>query len=342
MTETFTEQTHEPSTPDIPVVRHDIVVIGASAGGLEALLAVVGRLPADLPAAVFVVLHLPMGARSALADILARAGKLPACAAQDGSPIAAGQIYVAPPNRYHLVLQPGQMRLVYGPRENGTRPAADPLFCSAARVYGPRVVGVILSGTGADGTEGLKAVVGGGGVAIVQEPREAQFAGMPHVAIHRDSVSYVLPAAEIGPRLDQLARKPSQPGDDPPGEEVAETGDALPGSRLPKRQGEAAGLMCPDCGGPLWEAREGSGYRFECRVGHSWSDANSLAESHSFELEHLAWGFINALAERAFLMGLMSQEASEGEDSLAMRAESVRDEADRLAAVIRERLPAVL
>lgn len=116
----------------------------------------------------------------------------------------------------------------------------------------------------------------------------------------------------------------------------------LPLSQLRKRQGEAAGLTCPDCGGPLWEAGGDSEHRFECRVGHAWSDANSLAESQSIELEHLAWGFVNALAERALLMERMSKEAAEGEDNLAMRSEDVWGDARRLAALIVERLPRVL
>jgi two-component system chemotaxis response regulator CheB len=239
------------------------------------------------------------------------------------------------------------MRLIFGPRENRTRPAADPLFRSAARVYRRRVVGVVLSGTGADGTEGVKAIAAQGGVVIVQDPSEAQFASMPHVAIGRDAITYVLPATEIAPRLNRLVREPFQPDVDPPdraneGEDPEPEQDPLALSPLSKHEGEAAGLICPDCGGPLWEAGEESGWRFECRVGHTWSDANSLAESQAIELEHLAWGLINALAERARLMEKLSEEAADGEDNTAIRAESVRSAAKRLAATIREELPSVL
>lgn len=336
-----------------------IIVIGASAGGLEALLEVISRLPADLPAAVCVVLHLPAGARSALARILTRAGPLPAMTAHDGAPLAARHIYVAPPNHYHLVLAPGHLRLVFGPRENRTRPAADPLFRSAAQVYGPRVLGVVLSGTGADGSEGLRAITAHGGVAIVQDPEEAQFAGMPHVAIHRDAVTHIRPAAQIGPLLAHLARTPlpaeaDPPEEDPPADGPADPADTAPPqgaapdpslpsfAQLPRRLGEAAGLMCPDCGGPLWDAPTDVGHHFECRVGHSWSDANSLAESQSLEVERLAWAFINALAERAVVMQIMSAEEAEGEENLASRADSVRAAADQLAALIIARLPTVL
>jgi two-component system chemotaxis response regulator CheB len=348
MAQVTTEQSSQQTLERARISGRDVIVVGASAGGLEALLQVVSRLPAGLPAAVFIVLHLPMGARSALPAILQRAGALPAVAAQDGAAIVPGHIYVAPPNRYHLVLEPGRMRLVFGPRENSTRPAADPLFRSAARAFGPRVVGVVLSGTGADGTEGLKTIAAQGGIAIVQDPDEAQFAGMPHVAIHRDAVSYVLPASEIAPRLVQLAREPSEPEDDPPEDGIDQTdgpGDeeevwSLSHSRT--REGGAIGLNCPDCGGPLRQAGDPSRRRFACRVGHTWSDVNSLAESQSIDLEHMAWGFINGLAERALLMALMSQDAGEGEDNLAMRSASVRSAAESLASAITERLPSIL
>lgn len=201
---------------EMPVVQRDTVVIGASAGGLEALLQVVRRLPADLPAAIFVVLHLRAGARSALASILSRAASLPATAVEDGAPIVPGHIYVAPPDRYHVILQDGRMRLAFGPRENWTRPAADPLFRSAARAYGPRVIGVVLSGTGADGTEGLKAIAAAGGIGIVQDPNEAQFAGMPNVAIRGAVATYVRRALEIGALLDELVRASRPPPIDLP------------------------------------------------------------------------------------------------------------------------------
>src|SRR4051794_4518299 len=136
---------------------HDIVVIGASAGGIEALRALVANLPADLHAAVFVVVHMGANSPSQLAEILDRAGPLPASQANDGDAIQMGHIYVAPPD-YHLLLEPGCMRLSHGPKENRTRPAVDPLFRSAAAAYGPRVIGVVLSGALDDGTVGMQAI----------------------------------------------------------------------------------------------------------------------------------------------------------------------------------------
>lgn len=192
------------------VASRDRIVIGASAGGVEVLIRLVGSLPADLPAALFVVLHTPANHTSRLPQILARHGKLPAAHARDGEAIAPGRIYVAPPDE-HLLAQDGSVRLSHGPRENHTRPAIDVLFRSAANAYGERVVGVVLSGTLWDGTAGLIAIKRQGGVAIVQDPEEAGFAAMPRNAISGDHPDWVLPLADIATTLVRLAREPLAP-----------------------------------------------------------------------------------------------------------------------------------
>jgi two-component system chemotaxis response regulator CheB len=181
----------------------DVIVVGASAGGVEALAELARGLPADLPAALFVVLHLPPDARSNLPSILDRAGPLPAIHAEDGAPIHPGRIYVAPPNR-HLTLEADRMRLSIGPRINSLRPSIDVLFRSAARAFDSRVIGVVLSGTLDDGTLGLDAIKLRGGVAVIQDPNEARFSGMPRSAVERVNADHVVPVAQIPGLLERL------------------------------------------------------------------------------------------------------------------------------------------
>ena len=182
---------------------HDIIVIGGSAGGLEAMNAIVGGLPADLPAAVFVVLHTSPHSPGLLPEILNHRGPLPAAHARDGEPVTPGRIYVAPPD-HHLLLEAGRVRVTRGPKENRFRPAVDPLFRSAALAYGPRVVGVVLSGWLDDGAAGLWAVKVRGGVAVVQDPDEAFARSMPESAMRQTRVDYRLRVADIAPTLAQV------------------------------------------------------------------------------------------------------------------------------------------
>ncbi|MFN2496438.1 MAG: chemotaxis protein CheB [Pseudonocardiaceae bacterium] len=175
----------------------DLVVVGASAGGVEALRSLVHGLPGDLDAAVLVVLHIPPGAPSALAQILARSGRLPAVTAQDGDRISQGCIFVAPSDR-HMLVRDSRIALSRGPAENGHRPAIDALFRSAAHYYGPRVIGVILSGSRDDGTAGLAAIVEHGGTPIVQDPDTALYRSMPCAAMAHIAIDHVLHPAKMG------------------------------------------------------------------------------------------------------------------------------------------------
>jgi two-component system, chemotaxis family, protein-glutamate methylesterase/glutaminase len=188
---------------------HRIVVIGASSGGVEALTALCRELPADLPAAVFIVLHLPAGP-SLLPAILDRAGKLPADQVDRPRPIESGRIYVAVPDR-HMVIRPGEVDAVNGPRENRVRPAIDVLFRSAALAYGSRVIGAILTGFLDDGAAGLAAIKRAGGLAVVQDPSDARSPGMPEAALMATTVDHVVPLASIAGLLARLAREPAPP-----------------------------------------------------------------------------------------------------------------------------------
>jgi two-component system, chemotaxis family, protein-glutamate methylesterase/glutaminase len=188
----------------------DVVVVGASAGGVEALSQMVAPLPADLEAAVFVVLHLAPSGTSVLPSILTRRGNLPAVHAVDGASIEHGRIYVAPPD-HHLLLEAETIRVVRGPRENGYRPAIDPLFRTAARTFGGRVIGVILSGVLDDGTIGLGTVKEHGGRTLVQDPADALYDGMPQSAIELVSPDTVLPAPELAAAIIEYTREQAPP-----------------------------------------------------------------------------------------------------------------------------------
>jgi two-component system chemotaxis response regulator CheB len=189
---------------------HDIIVVGASAGGVEALSSLVADLPPDLAASVFVVLHVPPMGISVLPDILRRRSPLPVHHPEDGDPIVPGRIYVAPPD-HHLLVSPSTVRLGRGPKEHGLRPAVDTLFRSAAAAYGSRVVGVVLSGTLDDGAAGLQAIKGRGGLAVVQDPVDALYPGMPKNALALDRPDLLLPIAEIGGALVTLVGLPATP-----------------------------------------------------------------------------------------------------------------------------------
>ncbi|MBD1921364.1 chemotaxis protein CheB [Microcoleus sp. FACHB-831] len=322
--------------------RHDIIVIGASAGGVEALINLVKNLPAELPAAIFIVVHIPSHSKSVLPIILTRAGSLRACHPQEGAKIENGQIYVAPPD-YHLLVKQGCVTLARSARENSHRPAVDPLFRSAARVYGRRVVGVVLSGALDDGTAGLVAVKQRGGVAIVQDPAEAMFTGMPTSAIENVDVDSILPITAIASRLISLTEEPvdGEEADPPSGDMQMEVDMAkfdIAAANKDKRPGKPSGFGCPDCGGALWELREGELIRFRCRTGHAYS-ADTLLAEQSEALETALWNAFRALEERATLSHRLLKRARDRQQILsAARYEDQAKDAELNAAIIRDLL----
>jgi two-component system chemotaxis response regulator CheB len=317
----------------------DIIVVGASAGGVEALGALVRGLPADLPAAVFVVLHVPPHGTSVLPNILRRAGPLPADHARDGEEIKPGRIYIGPPD-FHMLIKNGSIRLARGPTENSHRPAIDPLFRTAARRYGRRVVGVVLSGVLDDGTAGLLAIKGQGGLAIVQHPDDALYPGMPQSALDVVSIDYTLPVADIGPLLARLAATPLAPAPPPAvsAEMEVETDMAeleLDAMQTFDRPGIPSTFACPECNGVLWELHEGDLIRYRCRVGHAWSP-DSLLAKQSDALEAALWSALRALEERAALAIKMAERADQrGYDLVASKFRAQVGEAEGHARVIR-------
>ena len=282
------------------VPHRDVVVIGTSAGGLGALREIVSALPAELPASLFVVMHSVPEHGTRLADILSGWGPLPAHIAVHGERIRPGQIYVAP-NDNHLTLHRDFVRVTRGPKENGHRPAVDPLFRTAARMYGNRVVGVVLTGNLSCGTEGLMAIKAGGGVAVVQS--DAEFPGMPQSAIGHVDVDHAVPLNSIGELLVRLVTAPI------PEAPESEAGD--PHTVAP----QASQIVCPACQGSMTETIEGGLLRYRCHVGHAFSVDSLLAEQ-SESLEAALWASVRCLEESAQLADRL---ANSSERKLAPR-----------------------
>jgi two-component system chemotaxis response regulator CheB len=318
----------------------DIIVVGASAGGVEALGQLVRGLPADLPAAVFVVLHVPQHGTSVLPSILRRAGRLPVEHAKDGEAIRPGRVYVAPPD-FHMLIKNGHVRLARGPTENSHRPAIDPLFRTAARRYGRRVIGVVLSGVLDDGTAGLQSVKNRGGLAVVQDPADALYAGMPQNALENVAVDFTAPVAEIGPLLARLTaeRLPAEPDPAVTREMEMEADMAeleLDAMQSFDRPGTPSPFACPDCNGVLWELHDGDLIRYRCRVGHAWSP-DSLLAKQSDGLEAALWSALRALEERANLSAKMAERAGQRKyDLVASKFRAQVREAEQHAKVIRD------
>jgi two-component system chemotaxis response regulator CheB len=255
---------------------HDIIVIGASSGGVEVLTTLVSRLPETLRAAIFIVLHVRPDAPSLLPAILNRAGTLPAAHALDGEPIRTGRIYVAPPGR-QLYLHKRRVSVELGPRENMHRPAIDPLFRTAAHHHGSRVIGVIVSGALDDGTAGLQAVKGVGGIAVVQDPADAACASMPTHAMARVAVDHCVKAVDLPDLLVRLVGVPSlEPAAPAPLDAREEPDGTFEHVAGGAPLGFESGLTCPECSGILREVRDGDVLRFRCRVGHAYSSQTLL------------------------------------------------------------------
>ena len=317
----------------------DIIVIGTSAGGVEALVELARGLPPDLAAALFVVIHLPATSSSVLPQILSRNGPLPACQALDGEAIEHGRIYIAPPD-HHMLIERAKVRVVRCPKVNRMRPAIDPLFRSAALAYGPRVVGVVLTGTLDDGTAGLLAIKRRGGIAAAQDPQDALHPGMPQSAVENVPVDYCLPLTGIPPLLAQLTRTPAPEEEDYPAAEelrietaitLAESGYMESVDKL----GEPSVFTCPECNGVLWELRDGELLRFRCHVGHAFS-VESLMADQSEAVEGALWASLRALEEKAALCHQLIQQSRRRDQTLAAsRFEKTARELERHGEIIR-------
>lgn len=316
----------------------DAIVVGSSAGGIRALRGLLQGLPEDLPASVVVVNHIPAHGPSALPLLLASAGPLAAKAVEDGEALQHGTVYVAPADR-HVVIEKGRLRLTRGPRENRVRPCVDTLFRSAAVDLGPRVVGVVLSGTLDDGTAGLWAVKDRGGVAMVQQPAEAEYPDMPESAIEHVRVDHVLPVADMGAKLAALAREATPQAVPPPPAMAAETQIDLHGRALVKGVldlGRPSPSTCPACHGALVEIREGNIARYRCHTGHAFS-LRTLLEETEVAIERSLWNTVRVIEERSFLLRTMERQAREkGNHELGRRLAAAAERDETHAQGVRE------
>ena len=326
---------HRPAAP-----THDIVVVGASAGGVPTLRRLLDDLPADLPAALFVVLHTHADAPSQLHEILGRTGSLEAFAARDGMPIEPGRIHVAP-NDHHLLVESGRMAVIRGPRENRHRPAIDPLFRSAAWAYGPRVVGVVLSGGLDDGTAGLWAVKSCGGTTVVQEPTEALYPEMPLNALMHNRIDHRLPIGEIGPLIARLAHERVAAA--PSGPPASTIGDEIEFARLRgdlqamTRLGTLTPFTCPTCRGALWEMNEAGNLRYRCHTGHAFSQRTLILEQDT-AMEEAIYMALRAVEEKAATLRRLGERWPDRFPATSAqyeeRARELERTADRLRALL--------
>jgi two-component system chemotaxis response regulator CheB len=317
--------------------KHDVIDIGASAGGVEAISRVVAELPRDIRASIFVVLHISRG-RSLLPEILTRAGPLPAAHALDSEPLQYGRIYVAPPD-HHLIVQDGAVRVVHTASENGVRPAVDPLFRSAARAYGPRVIGVVLTGALDDGSAGIAAIKEAGGVTIAQDPAEAFAPGMPRSAINTGMVDHVVALRDVPSRLTALLEEDADAPARGAGPHLRRMEPDLAEMPLAIKRDDRPGVpsvfSCPACHGTLWEADEGGILRFRCRVGHVYSSESMLA-AQTDEVDRALWVALRTLEERAAMAHRLAERGRERHNHLVDKAFSRRArEAEREAGHIR-------
>ncbi len=288
------------------MANRNILAIGTSAGGVEALIFLAARLQRDLSASVFLTIHLPMDSRSSLDEVLARAGPLPAAFAKHGDTLRKSHIYIAPPDR-HLLVDGDRISLGEGPRENNARPAIDPMLRSAAVCCGSRAIGVVLTGTLGDGASGLWTVRQSGGITVVQDPKDAAFAEMPLTALPR-SIEYEVEIARTGrsdmEHMDKFGRR--------------------------------SVLACPDCGGVMWELEEGDLSRFRCHVGHTYT-AEVMSLALDDNLRHALASAVRALEERtALARKLYNQARSSGHRLLAATWAEKAKEFERETEIIRD------
>ena len=320
--------------------NHDVVAIGASAGGNHALKSLVRALPADLPAALLVTLHVWPMRESNLATILSGLTDLTVQFGREGDPIRPGNIYVAPPD-HHLLAAGPRLMVRRGPRENGSRPAIDPMLRSVAISFGGRAIGVVLTGNLSDGSAGLQAIKRCGGITVVQDPTDAEFPEMPRNALALSAADHVVSLDRMVPLVIKLVQQPAAPSPEPPADlalevRIAAQHDA--GINLPEQLGERSVLTCPECSGVLWEIKDGNVTRYRCHVGHAYSLAK-LAEDQMTETDRALSTALRALDERVVILRKLADEAAQSQrDSMQQQWNQRAAEYQKQAEVIRRAL----
>jgi two-component system chemotaxis response regulator CheB len=295
------------SEPKTKKIHRDIVVIGASAGGVEALLELVTTLPKDFPAPIFIVQHVAPYSLSLMPQLLSRVSALPAKHPHNGEVIEPGVIYVAPPD-HHLLIEEDHVLVTRGPKENRFRPSIDALFRSAAYTYGPRVIGVVLTGFLDDGTSGLWSVQRLGGLVVVQDPNDADFPAMPTNALEFVTADHIVPLSQIGSLLTRLTSEPPAKKPHVSAEEmnllkveftIAKQNSAFELGIIDK--GKLTPFTCPDCHGALTQLVEGNIIRYRCHTGHAYT-ASALLSEVSDSVESMLYQSMRGLEETKMLL----------------------------------------
>src|SRR5262245_33326296 len=322
------------------MANRDLVAIGASAGGVEALTLLCTKLAAQFPATILITLHLPSHSDSALDQLLSQAGPLPAKFANHGDQLRKGQIFLAPPG-CHLIADGDRLMLGKGPRENHVRPAIDPMLRSVAVCCGSRAVGVVLTGTLGDGASGLKAIQQCGGISVVQDPDDAAFPEMPRTALNRSMPDHIVRLADLPLLLNSLVQRPAgepKPCPESVRFEVAVASGQRSSMRDMDRLGRRSVLTCPDCHGVMWEIDDDDLYHYRCHTGHAYG-ADTMAFALDENVRRALASALRALEERIALTEKLRWHANDrghnkSADIWTRRIEEIEKEADSLRRAI--------
>lgn len=314
-----------------------LIVIGASAGGMEALKRLLAQFPEKFPAPIFIVNHMSADTTGeALVKVLNESSSLRCVHAHNDQAFESGTIYLAPSDQ-HMMIVKGKILVTKGARENRSRPAIDPLFRSAAVAYGNQVIGIILTGYLDDGTNGMMAIKRCGGVCIAQDPDDASFPNMPRSVIANVGVDYCLPIAQMGVLLSDLVRRELPDKKQAPEDLVIESKIAQRVlSDLPSVEalGDLVPFNCPDCGGVLWQMEEGQLLRYRCHTGHAFTSSVLLAQQTA-KIEETLWVALRMFEERQNLLVTMSKnEGKNSSSSVSQRAKDSQIHIDRIRAML--------